>query len=109
MFVGRDSLVSEGGTWNVAFIDGNGTVVWPQAPVLPGVTMALLQKHANGVEHRTAPVTLDQAKQMAAVFATNTSIGVRALSAIDDKELPTEHPVLTVLRETYLAILGETL
>jgi len=109
LFVGRDGLVSEGGTWNVAFIDGSGTVVWPQAPVLPGVTMALLQKHGNGVEHRTAPVTLDQAKRMAAVFATNTSIGVRALSAIDDKELPTEHPVLSALRETYLSIPGETL
>ncbi|MGW0711249.1 aminotransferase class IV family protein [Streptomyces sp. NPDC002643] len=109
LFVGRDGRVSEGGTWNVAFIDGNGTVVWPQAPVLPGVTMALLQKHASGVEHRTAPVTLDQAKRMAAVFATNTSIGVRALSAIDDKALPTEHPVLTALRETYLSIPGETL
>ncbi|MCX4884803.1 aminotransferase class IV family protein [Streptomyces sp. NBC_00847] len=109
LFVGREGLVSEGGTWNVAFIDGNGTVVWPQAPVLPGVTMALLQKHASGVEHRTAPVTLDQAKRMAAAFATNTSIGVRALSAIDDKELPTEHPVLSALRETYLSIPGESL
>lgn len=109
LFVGRDNLVSEGGTWNVGFIDGNGTVVWPQAPVLPGVTMALLQQHATGVEHRTSPVTLDQAKRMAAAFATNTSIGVRSLSAIDDKELPTEHPVLSALRETYLSIPGETL
>ncbi|GAB2718916.1 aminotransferase class IV family protein [Streptomyces bullii] len=109
LFVGRDGLVSEGGTWNVGFIDGKGTVVWPQAPVLPGVTMALLQRHANGLEHRTAPVTLDQAKCMAAVFATNTSIGVRSLSAIDDKELPAEHPVLDALRETYLSIPGETL
>ena len=109
LFVGPDGLVSEGGTWNVAFIDGNGTVVWPQAPVLPGVTMALLQQYGTCVEHRTAPVTLAQAKRMAAVFATNTSIGVRALSAIDDQELHIEHPVLDTLRETYLSIPGETL
>ncbi|MEV3853057.1 aminotransferase class IV family protein [Streptomyces sp. NPDC050095] len=109
LFVGRDGYVSEGGTWNVAFIDGDGTVVWPQAPVLPGVTMALLQQNPNGVEHRTATVTLDQAKGMAAAFATNTSIGVRALSAIDDKVLPTEHPVLDTLRNTYLSIPGEIL
>ena len=32
-------------------------------------------------------ITLDQAKGMAAGFATNTSIGVRALSAIDDLNL----------------------
>ncbi|HCA86990.1 MAG TPA: aminotransferase [Streptomyces sp.] len=106
LFVGRDGLVSEGGTWNVGFVDGEGTVVWPQAPVLPGVTMALLQQHA---EHRITTVTLEQAKGMAAVFATNTSIGVRSLAAIDDTELPVEHPVLSQLRETYLSIPGEAL
>ncbi|MER5301338.1 aminotransferase class IV family protein [Streptomyces lasiicapitis] len=106
LFVGKDGLVSEGGTWNVAFVDQEGTVVWPEAPVLPGVTMALLQQHA---EHRIATVTLEQAKGMAAAFATNTSIGVRPLSAIDDIEFPTEHPVLNQLQKAYLSIPGETL
>ncbi|MFF5019478.1 aminotransferase class IV family protein [Streptomyces sp. NPDC001165] len=106
LFVGRDGLVSEGGTWNVAFVDQEGTVVWPQAPVLPGVTMALLQQRS---EHRVATITLDQAKGMAAAFATNTSIGVRPLAAIDDTEFPVDHPVLTQLQETYLSIPGETL
>ncbi|MGQ5596846.1 aminotransferase class IV family protein [Streptomyces sp. ESR1.13] len=104
LFIGRDGLVSEGGTWNAGFIDQNGTLVWPQAPVLPGVTMALLQQRT---EHRITAVTLEQAKGMAAAFATNTSIGVRALAAIDDTQLPTEHPVLDQLRETYLAVPGE--
>ncbi|MEU4258427.1 aminotransferase class IV family protein [Streptomyces fradiae] len=106
LFVGRDGFVSEGGTWNVAFIDQEGAVVWPDAPVLPGVTMALLQQQA---EHRTATVTLDQAKGMAAAFATNTSIGVRPLAAIDDTEFPVDHPVLRQLQEAYLSIAGENL
>ncbi|MFE4540364.1 aminotransferase class IV family protein [Streptomyces scopuliridis] len=106
LFVGRDGLVSEGGTWNVGFVDHDGTVVWPQGPVLPGVTMALLQQHA---EHRVATVTLEQAKGMTAAFATNTSVGVRALKLIDEAELPDEHPVLNQLRETYLSVPGETL
>jgi branched-subunit amino acid aminotransferase/4-amino-4-deoxychorismate lyase len=106
LFYGRDGLVSEGGTWNAGFIDQDGTVVWPQAPVLPGVTMALLRQH---VEHRVATVTLSQAKGMAAAFATNTSIGVRPLSAVDDTEFRTKHPVLTQLQNTYLSIPGETL
>ncbi len=106
LFVGRDGLVSEGGTWNVGFVDQEGTIVWPEAPVLPGVTMALLQQHA---EHRVATVSLDQAKGMAAAFATNTSIGVRPLSAIDDAEFPVEHPVLSQLQETYLSVPGENL
>lgn len=110
LFIDRDGHVSEGGTWNVGFIDGNGTVVWPQGPVLPGVTMALLQQHADGLEHRTAStVTLDQARGMAAAFATNTSIGVRPLAVIDETPLPTDHPVLRQLREAYLAIPGERL
>ncbi|TXS48057.1 aminotransferase [Streptomyces sp. uw30] len=104
LFIGREGFVSEGSTWNVGFVDRNGTVVWPQAPVLPGVTMALLRQRA---EHRIAPVTLEQAKGMAAAFATNAGIGVRAVAAIDDTELPTEHPVLDRLRETYLSVAGE--
>lgn len=106
LFVGPDGFVSEGGTWNVGFVDHDGTVVWPQAPVLPGVTMALLQQHA---EHRITPVTLEQAKGMAAGFATNTSIGVRALRAIDETELPAEQAALSQLQQTYLSIPGETL
>ncbi|WP_187280228.1 aminotransferase class IV family protein [Streptomyces sp. IB2014 016-6] len=106
LFVGRDGFVSEGGTWNVGFVDHDGTVVWPQAPVLPGVTMALLQQHA---EHRVTTVTLEQAKGMAAGFATNTSIGVRALKSIDETELPGEHAVLSRLQQMYLSIPGEIL
>lgn len=106
LFVGRDGLISEGGTWNVGFVDHDGTIVWPEAPVLPGVTMALLQQH---VEHRIAPVSLDQATGMAAAFATNTSIGVRPLSVLDETEFAVEHRALRRLREVYLSIPGEAL
>lgn len=106
LFIGRDGYVSEGGTWNVGFVDQDGTIVWPQALVLPGVTMTLLQRHA---EHRVATVTVEQAKGMAAAFGTNTSIGVRPLSAIDETNFPTAHPVLSQLQQTYLSIPGEKL
>ncbi|MFJ6739083.1 aminotransferase class IV family protein [Streptomyces sp. NPDC091279] len=104
LFVGPDGLVSEGGTWNVGFVDHDGTVIWPQAPVLPGVTVALLQRHTA---YRTAPVTLARAKGMAAAFATNTGIGVRPLSAIDDTGFAVDHPVLERLREAYAGVPGE--
>lgn len=104
LFVGPDGNVSEGPTWNVGFVDGDGAVVWPQAPVLPGVTMRLLQQQ---VEHRITPVTLDRARGMRAAFATNTSIGVRALTVIDEVSLTVEDPVLSTLREAYLSIPGE--
>ncbi|WP_433544995.1 aminotransferase class IV family protein [Streptomyces sp. CA-294286] len=104
LFVGRDGCVSEGSTWNVGFVDAAGTVLWPRAPVLPGVTMALLQQHA---EHRIVDITPSVAKDSVAAFATNTSIGVRPLAAIDARELRTEHPVLRLLGESYLAVPGE--
>lgn len=106
LFIGKDGHVSEGGTWNVGFVDQTGTIVWPNAPVLPGVTMALLRQHA---EHRVATITLDQAKGMAAAFATNVSIGVRPLSAIDEQEFPVGHPIVSQLQHTYLSIPGESL
>ncbi|MEU2426872.1 aminotransferase class IV family protein [Streptomyces sp. NPDC007851] len=105
LFIGPDDRVSEGGTWNVAFIGPDG-IVWPKADILPGVTMALLQQLG---QHHTAPLTLTEAQGMHAAFATNTSIGVRPLSAIDDVAMATEHPVLTQLRDAYLAIPGERL
>ncbi|MGW5172347.1 aminotransferase class IV family protein [Streptomyces nodosus] len=105
LFIGPDNRVSEGATWNVGFIDANG-VVWPEADALPGVTMALLQRSGK---HRTVPVTLAEARGMHAAFATNTTIGVRALSAVDDMPMTTEHPVLNQLREAYLAVPGERL
>ncbi|MEU7278457.1 aminotransferase class IV [Streptomyces sp. NPDC045431] len=105
LFFGADDRVSEGGTWNVGFITDDG-VVWPEAPALPGVTMALLRQH---VDHRVAPVTVAQVKAARAAFATNAFIGVRALSAIDDTPMAVEHPLLNTLCEAYEAIPGEEL
>ncbi|MGP2438662.1 aminotransferase class IV [Streptomyces sp. JW3] len=106
LFVGADGRVTEGGTWNVGFVDAGGTVVWPRGPVLPGVTAALLRERT---EYVVAPVTLAEAKGMRAAFATNTSVGVRALAAVDDTPLAVEHPVLSALREVYSSVPGEEL
>ncbi|QDY78228.1 aminotransferase class IV [Streptomyces qinzhouensis] len=101
LFVGRDGLVSEGVTWNVGFVDAEGRIVRPEGPALPGVTEALLPRGTS------APVTLESAKRMRAAFATNTAIGVRALSSVDGTPMDTAHPVLGELREAYLAVPGE--
>lgn len=29
-----------GSTWNIGFIEGYGSVIWPEVQILPGVTMA---------------------------------------------------------------------
>ncbi len=98
VFVDGASFISEGATWNVGFYDGD-RVVWPNADVLPGVTMRLLkQVHERTM---TAPVNLGDVSKMQAVFATNTSVGVRAISSIDQVEVPGDHPIINTLREEY--------
>ncbi|MFJ2597156.1 aminotransferase class IV [Streptomyces erythrochromogenes] len=102
LFTSADGMVSEGSTWNVGFVDAAGTVVWPEADVLPGVTMRLLQSVHGG--HVTAPVTDGLLRSMRAAFATNTAIGVRSVASVDDVVFRTDDPVVTALREAYASV-----
>lgn len=106
LFVTGESLISEGATWNVGFFDGQN-VIWPDADVLPGVTMTLLQQ----VHDRTIarPVSIDDIPGMQAAFATNTTVGVRPISAIDGVPLSPDHAIFDVLRKEYMEIPSEPL
>lgn len=106
LFHDSAGIISEGGTWNVGLIR-DGQVLWPAANVLPGVTMALLQQSDH--KHVSADISLDEARTAQAAFATNTTIGVRAISAIGDTELPTEDPMLRELQDAYLSQQGDLL
>ena len=98
------SFVSEGPTWNVGFFDGD-RVIWPNAAVLPGITMKLLkQVHEHSI---SAPVNIRDVADMQAAFATNTSVGVRAISAVDNVPLTDDHPILDTLRKEYYEIPAE--
>ncbi|MGJ6967312.1 aminotransferase class IV family protein [Streptosporangium sp. G11] len=106
LFIDNASFVSEGATWNIGFFDGE-RVIWPNAEVLPGVTMRLLnQVHDNTI---TAPVNIRDVPVMQAAFATNTTIGVRAISAIDRIKLTDDHPIFETLRKEYEEIPPEQL
>jgi branched-subunit amino acid aminotransferase/4-amino-4-deoxychorismate lyase len=103
LFVDEDGVISEGGTWNIGFYDGN-RIIWPTAAALPGITMLLLQ---DAHKHTDIPVTLSDLSTMHAAFATNAAIGVRAIARIDSTELAADHPVLDILRKEYTDIPGE--
>ena len=104
VFADAGGFISEGVTWNIGFFDGD-QVVWPQGDVLPGVTMNLLNEiHGPSV---TARVNLAEVHGMEAVFATNTTIGVRPISNIDAHVFADEHPILAELQEKYLSVPGE--
>ncbi|NLU67205.1 aminotransferase class IV [Streptomyces sp. HNM0574] len=102
LFTDRRGRVSEGGTWNIGFVDAGGRVVWPEAECLEGVTMRLLRGAGA-----CAPVPLSEAVRMEAAFATNAAFGVRPLASLDDREFPPTHPVLHDLTTRYAAIRPE--
>lgn len=104
VFINASSFVTEGATWNIGFFDGD-RVIWPAGPILPGITMRLLkQVHDNTV---TAPVNYRDIPEMRAAFATNTSLGVRAIRAVDDIQLSGNDPIIDVLWKEYQEIPGE--
>lgn len=106
LFTDASSFVSEGATWNIGFFDGND-VVWPESDCLTGVTMDLLR--AAHDRTKITPVSTGDIPGMHAAFATNTAIGVRAISAVGDVPLADDHPVLELLRKEYADIPAEPL
>ncbi|NWF28280.1 aminotransferase class IV family protein [Streptomyces sp. PKU-EA00015] len=105
LFVDEQSLVSEGGTWNIGFFDGD-RVIWPEADILVGVTMQLLKATH---EHDERRVQLADIAGMQAVFATNSAIGVRAISGVDETTLTDDHPIIDTLRKAYMEVPADPL
>lgn len=115
VFVDDESAITEGPTWNIGFFDGE-RVVWPDADVLPGVTMRLLQRSPLRLDqpavaatapisgHVTARVTLADVHRMEAAFVSNAANAVRPVAAIDDARFQPDHPVLAALAAAYAAI-----
>ncbi len=106
LFIDGSSFLSEGVTWNVGCYDGE-RVVWPNAEVLPGITLRLLKQAYD--QAITAPVSLNDLGRMDAMFATNATVGVRAIAAVDDIQLADEHPIFRTLRKEYEGIPAELL
>ena len=100
LFVGRDQLVREGSVWNVAFWDGE-QVVWPQAPMLKGVTMVLLQVAMTmaGTPWTVRPVRRGELPDLLAAAAVNSRCPAQPIAAIDEVAYG-EHRALTEVLTT---------
>jgi branched-subunit amino acid aminotransferase/4-amino-4-deoxychorismate lyase len=96
LFVGRDHRVREGSVWNAAFWDGE-QLVWPQAPVLKGVTMVLLQiaMSMNGLPWTLRPVEAAELPSFAAAAAVNSRCPAQPIGRIDGTVLKGEPTLLT--------------
>ena len=99
-----DGRISETTMANIGFFDDIG-VVWPDAPMLDGITKQLLEIHGpnHGVSMRTRPVLASDVETLAGAFASSAR-GIGRVSAIDDHELDTPQDRVDALRDVYAAV-----
>jgi branched-subunit amino acid aminotransferase/4-amino-4-deoxychorismate lyase len=108
LFIDHRSEVSEGTTWNIGFFDGS-QVIWPDADVLPGTTVNLLQSAMTGNEmpFTIRAVNISEISADWTAFATNAAVGVRPIHAVNDVALVENSPVIRELQLLYGSIPGE--
>lgn len=105
LLLNEEARVTEGATWNLGLLAGR-ELVWPQGPVLPGVTAALIEGAYGGPQsHR--PVHRSELADYDGAFAVNAGIGVRAIASVDTAAFDPAHPVLAELRAAYGSVEGE--
>ncbi|MGW8569608.1 aminotransferase class IV family protein [Streptomyces niveus] len=92
-------LVTEGAITNIAFWDGT-SVVWPQAPSLLGITMALLEPRLPSVRR---PVTLADLPSYASAFLTNSQ-GIAPVDRIDDVRFTVDPELMGRVKAVYEAV-----
>jgi 4-amino-4-deoxychorismate lyase len=102
LFAGPDGLISEGSLWNVAFWDG-AQVVFPQAPMLKGVTMVLLQiaMSMTGVPWTMRPVRRDQLPDLLAAAAVNARCPAQPIASVGDIVFSEQDKLVEALRSAY--------
>ncbi|MEV8361557.1 aminotransferase class IV family protein [Streptomyces niveus] len=92
-------LVTEGAITNIAFWDGT-SVVWPQAPSLLGITMALLEPRLPSVRR---PVTPADLPSYASAFLTNSQ-GIAPVDRIDDVRFTVDPELMGTVKAAYESV-----
>ena len=102
LFAGPDGLISEGSVWNVAFWDG-AQVVFPQAPMLKGVTMVLLQiaMSMTEVPWTMRPVRRDQLPDLLAAVAINSRCPAQPIASVGDVVFSEQDKLVEALRTAW--------
>jgi branched-subunit amino acid aminotransferase/4-amino-4-deoxychorismate lyase len=105
LFAGADGLVSEGTTWNVAFLDGD-EIVWPQAPMLRGITMVLLQLalSMHGTPWSLRPVQAAELAGLDGAVAVNSTCPAQPIASIGDVSLPAGDKLAGLLRDAWQTV-----
>jgi branched-subunit amino acid aminotransferase/4-amino-4-deoxychorismate lyase len=104
LFVGADGTIYEGGITNIGFVERDH-VVWPEGPVLAGITMQLLERAlpAYGMSTSRNTVRLSDVDYFSAVFVAN-STGIAPVGRVDGHELSTDENAMAAILRAYQAI-----
>ncbi len=108
LFTDRHGRVSEASISNIGFFDGE-RVVWPEAAVLPGITMQLLQRGlaAKGIPsgrreiHRRELGAWASGTPALAAFLTNSISPAVPVAGIDEAALTVDPEVTNLLVDCY--------
>lgn len=102
LFMDAHGWISEGTLWNVGFVQGD-RIVWPRAPMLAGVTQALIERGlaTAGLSSETRPVHIDEVAAFAGAFLCNSATPVCPISVIDAATFATDPDLLTRLEAAW--------
>ena len=102
LFVDDQGHVSEGVTWNIGFIQGN-RIVWPQAPMLAGVTQVLIDRGlaGQGLSSQTRPVHVSELAGFDGAFLCNSATPVCPITHVDDATFGNDPAVLERLNRAW--------
>jgi branched-subunit amino acid aminotransferase/4-amino-4-deoxychorismate lyase len=101
-FIDTSGRLSEATIWNLAFWDGT-SVVWPEADMLPGVTMQILTRQfaSRGIDQTTRAVRRsDLNDDLAAVVMNSWSPGI-PVARVSEQRLATAREFVHLLHQVY--------
>jgi len=104
LFIGADGRISEASVSNIGFLSGD-RVIWPQAPMLAGVSQALIAEHlaAAGLSQETRPVSLADLSGFDGAFITNSATPACAVASIGEQAFPVSAERIAALVSAWTA------
>ncbi|GII84882.1 hypothetical protein Ssi03_28720 [Sphaerisporangium siamense] len=101
LLVAPDGTIAEGAVTNIGFSDGE-SIVWPEAPMLRGITLALVERGLAemGIPARRQVIRLADLPSLRAAFLTN-SRGIMSVQRIGSRRFPVDYPLMKTLQDAY--------
>lgn len=102
LFVDGDGVIAEGSTWNIGFVKAD-RVIWPQAPMLAGVTQGLVEDGLAGVglSSETRPVRLTDLAGFDHAFFCNSTTPAGVVAAIGDHAFASDQALIERLEAAW--------